>query len=130
VTDHADRLGVVILHVADLDASLRFYRDALGIPLEPGLNEPADDRWIGGHHAEVSWRGGAYLHFALFASRPPDLRVTRGAELGFLVADADALHARIAAAGAKILHAPRAEPWGRTARYLDPDGNVVGITSR
>lgn len=24
----------------------------------------------------------------------------------------------------------REEPWGTTARYADPDGNVVGVTSR
>ena len=64
-----DRLSVVIMHVADLEASLRFYRDLLGLPLEPGVNEPIDDSWIGGHHAELSWREGAYLHFALFRVR-------------------------------------------------------------
>jgi hypothetical protein len=25
---------------------------------------------------------------------------------------------------------PRDEPWGRTARYRDPDGNVVALTQR
>jgi lactoylglutathione lyase len=124
------RLIVVILHVKDLDASVRFYRDLLGIPLAPGVNEPLDDRWYGGHHAEISWREGAYLHFALFPARPPALRTTTGAEVGLLVEDAHAVHPKLVAGGATVLHPPRPEPWGATARYLDPDGNIVGVTSR
>lgn len=124
------RLVVIILHASDLEASVRFYRDLLGIPLEPGFNDPEDDPWYGGHHAELSWREGAYLHFSLFPARPPERPVTSAAEVGFLVEDARKLHEGIAAAGVPVLHEPRPEPWGVTARYLDPDGNVVGITSR
>ncbi|RIL05380.1 MAG: hypothetical protein DCC71_10625 [Proteobacteria bacterium] len=125
-----ERLIVVILRASDLAASLRFYRDALGVPLEPGLNEPESDPWIGGRHVELSYRDGAYLHFALFPARPPDFPATTSAELGFRVPDARALHERAVAAGVRVLHPPREEPWGITARYADPDGNVVGITSR
>jgi lactoylglutathione lyase len=124
-----ERLIVVILHVADLEASLLFYRDLVGVPLERGLNLPEDDPWYGGHHVELSWRDGAYLHFALFPARSVD-RVTSGVELGFLADDVRATHERMRAGGATVLHEPRPEPWGLTARYRDPDGNVVGITSR
>ena len=122
------RVILMILHVSDLERSVQFYRDLLEIPLQPGLNDPQDDPWFGGQHAEISWRDGAYLHFALFPARPPH-GATSGAELGLLVADAAQLHDRIAAR-VEVLHAPRPEPWGLTARYLDPDGNIVGITSR
>jgi lactoylglutathione lyase len=124
-----ERLAVVILHVADLDRSLRFYRDVLGIPLEPGFNAPEDDPWYGGHHVELSWRAGAYLHFALFPAKA-EARATAGAELGFHVEDVSAVHQRAIAAAVAVLHAPRDEPWGLTARYRDPDGNIVGVTSR
>ena len=126
----AERLIVVILRVSDLEASLRFYRDVLGIPLEPGFNTPESDPCYGGHHVELSYREGAYLHFALFPARPPQFPPTSSAELGFVVADAGALHEKVAASGASVLHGPRSEPWGLTARYLDPDGNIVSITSR
>lgn len=124
-----DRLSVIILHVSDLEASLRFYRDLVGLALEPGVNEPADDPWIGGHHAELSWREGAYLHFALFRVRQ-GRRPTAGAELGLHVGDVYGVHERMVAAGVVVLHEPRKEPWGITARYSDPDGNIVGVTSR
>ncbi len=122
------RLIAIILYVSDLERSVQFYRDLLQVPLEPGSNEPADDPWIGGRHAEISWRDGAYLHFALFPARPPH-RVTSGAEVGLLVADAADFHQQIASR-VEVLHEPRPEPWGLTARYLDPDGNIVGVTSR
>jgi predicted enzyme related to lactoylglutathione lyase len=35
---------------------------------------------------------------------------------------------RVLASGAKVVSGPRSEPWGNTARYLDPDGNIVSIT--
>jgi lactoylglutathione lyase len=124
-----ERLNVIILHVSDLEQSLRFYRDLIGIPLERGLNAPEDDPWFGGHHAELSWRDGAYLHFALFPVRPTH-RVTSGVELAFAVDDARAAHERMISGGAVALHEPRVEPWGVCGRYRDPDGNIVGLTSR
>ncbi len=125
-----ERLVLIVLHASDLDASLQVYRDVFGVPLEPGENEPVADPWMGGHHAELSWREGAYLHFALFPARPPERPVTTGAQVGFIVGDPDALHSKAVAAGVRVVHPPRAEPWGRTARYYDPDANVINITSR
>jgi hypothetical protein len=68
-----DRLVAVTLEVSDFDSSAARYRDAFGLDLQPGDNG-VDDRWIGGRHAEISWRDGAYLHFALYPSEgTPDL---------------------------------------------------------
>ena len=124
----AGRLVVVVLHASDLEASAGFYRSIVGIPLTAGGNEPETDLWIGGAHAEVSWYEGAYLHFAVVPARPPERPVSTGVQVGFRVPDLEAVHQRAVAAGVKVLHPPRDEPWGRTARYLDPDGNVVGIS--
>lgn len=113
------RLAFLALHVRDLDRSLRFYRDALGIPLEwSGRDVPGEP-----DHLEVSWREGAYLHFALFPGG-----TTQGAHASFFVDDVEAAHARAVAAGAHVVQEPRDEPWGRTAAYRDPDGNLVALT--
>ena len=120
------RITAIILDVADLAASTRFYRDLIGLALHQGAdNEAPGDRWISGAHAATSWTDGAFLHFALYRSKG---EVTRGAQVGFACDDLAAAHARLAAAGAPVIHPPRQEPWGETARYSDPDGNVVSLT--
>src|SRR3954453_21080376 len=118
------RLAAVILEVSDLDASTTLYREAFGLDLHPGDNG-VDDRWIGGSHAEISWTEGAYLHFALYAAKGTP---SRGVAVTFRVDDIASAHARAVAAGACVLHQPRQEPWGRSARYEDPDGNVIELT--
>ena len=120
------RLVAVILEVSDLDSSLALYRDAFGLDLHPGDNG-VDDRWIGGRHAEISWREGAYLHFALY---PAEGRPTSGVQISLSVDDIDNAHATAVGAGAHVLHEPRTEPWGRSARYEDLDGNVIELTQR
>jgi predicted enzyme related to lactoylglutathione lyase len=59
--------------------------------------------------------------------------VPGGGELGFHLAaddDLDAAVARARAFGATVVHEPRPEPWGRTARLHAPDGQLVGLTER
>ena len=122
----AGRITAIILEVSDLEASTRFYRDLVGLALHSGAdNDATGDRWISGAHAATSWTDGAFLHFALYQSKG---EVTRGAQVGFGCDDLVAAHARFAGAGVLVFHPPRSEPWGETARYADPDGNVVSLT--
>jgi len=121
------RLILLVLEVERLEVSLRFYRDQLGIALVEDKDHGGGDRWISGDHAALSWGVGAFLHFALYQSKGV---VTRDVQLGFPVADLDAVHRRLDAAGVPVIHAPRKEPWGLTARYRDPDGNSVSLTER
>ncbi|HXX48335.1 MAG TPA: VOC family protein [Myxococcota bacterium] len=121
------RLLLVVLEVADLDRSVRFYRDLLGLALhlQDHASETAGDRWISGAHAATSWHDGAFLHFALYQTKGV---VTRDVQIGFATDDLDGAHERLASAGVRYDHGPRDEPWGRTARYRDPDGNSVSLT--
>jgi len=122
------RLVLVVLEVADLAASAALYREAFGMDLHPGAdNNASGDRWIDGAHAAVSWSGGGFLHFALYQAKSPD-QTTRLAQVGFFCSDVNAAHAVAVKYGARVIHAPRQEPWGITARYEDLDGNVVSLT--
>jgi catechol 2,3-dioxygenase-like lactoylglutathione lyase family enzyme len=124
------RLIFVALNVADLERSVTFYREAFGLELHRDHNEPEADVWIGGAHAAFSWTDGAFLHFALFPASPPERSVSRDAQIGFNVTDVEEAHARAVSFGTVVVHGPRAEPWGSTARYRDPDGNLISITQR
>lgn len=106
------RLCFVSIKAKDIDASARFYREVLGVPLHRGLENP---------HHEFSWRN-PYFHFAIFPKNTMKQPV-----LTFAVDDVEAAHRKAVTAGAKVLSPPRDQPWGRTADYIDPDGNIVGL---
>lgn len=123
------RLVTVVLEVSDLDRAVALYRDGFGLDLHlsdhAGGDHGVDDRWISGRHAATTWTEGAFLHFALCESKD---QVTSGAQVSFRVDDIEGAHAAAIAAGAEVLHVPRSEPWGRSGRYRDFDGNVVELT--
>lgn len=115
----------VVLNVADLDRSMQLYRDGFGVDFHVDDHE-GDDPWTSGRHAARSWTDGAFMHFALYATK--DGSTTSGAQIAFRVSDIERAHAAAVAAGATVLHGPIAQPWGRSARYGDLDGNVIELT--
>ena len=58
--DNRSRLVTVVLEVADLERSVRLYRDGFGLALElsdhQGAEHGQDDRWISGAHGATSGR--------------------------------------------------------------------------
>src|SRR5262245_24556499 len=122
------RLVTVVLEVADLAASTRLYRDVFGLDLHTGNdNNMSGDRWTSGEHASISWYDGAFLHFSLYQAKAPG-QTTHLAQIGLTCADVYSLHDVAVKAGVKLVHPPRQEPWGITARYEDLDGNIVSVT--
>jgi lactoylglutathione lyase len=118
-----DQVGYVILFVGDLERSVAFYRDVIGVPF----------RLQGDGYVEFATDGtrfGLYDrnrleeltgHDATDPGRP-------GGEVVFLVGDVDAEAGRLRAAGATILKGPVDRAWGhRTLHVQDPDGFVVEL---
>jgi len=123
----ANRLVTVVLEVSDLDRAIAVYQDGFGLDLHLA-DHAGDDRWTSGRHAATSWTEGAFVHFALYQSK--DGQTTRSAQVGFRVADLNESHRRAVAAGIDVVHEPKPQPWGRSARYRDADGNIVELTQQ
>lgn len=96
-----------------------------GASHDSDLNDP----WYGGEHAVHSWTDGAFIHLALYPAREPNRPTITGAQVGFHVREFEAVHNRVVRSGAAVIQEPRLEPRGTTARYLDPDRNIVSITA-
>jgi catechol 2,3-dioxygenase-like lactoylglutathione lyase family enzyme len=113
---------MITLGVGDLDASVRFYRDILGLPLRPG-NEGVvafftlNGTWLAlfpradlAADATVSAEGGGFPGFTLSHN-------VRSKE------EVDRLLAHVAEAGAKIVRPAGDAFWGGyTGYFADPDG--------
>lgn len=121
----ASRLVTVVLVVSDFERSADLYSRAFGLNLHVDDHE-GDDPWTSGRHAATSWTSGEFIHFALYETK--DRNHTTGGEVGFRVADLDVAHQVAQDAGADVVHAPKDQPWGRSARYRDPDGNIIELT--
>jgi catechol 2,3-dioxygenase-like lactoylglutathione lyase family enzyme len=122
------RIGV-ILAVSDVDRSVAFYRDLLGFEVDALYDDPP--------YATLS-RDGVRLSLAEQGHPAPDrpgisLRVpahpaTQASIVVLEVADAASVHTRLVAAGAPMLAAPWAPPWGGLRCFVvDPDGYLVEI---
>jgi catechol 2,3-dioxygenase-like lactoylglutathione lyase family enzyme len=102
----------VLLRPADLDRSRRFYRDVLGLAIYREFGSP-DDPGV------VFFLGQGLLEVSGHAPGPPGASVM----IWLQVRDVHAEHARLAAAGVRILREPATEPWGLIEMWIeDPDG--------
>ena len=118
-----DRVGYVILFVEDLERSLAFYRDVIGLPFKL-----QGDGYV--EFATEGSRFGLYDRDRLdeLTGQDSTAPARPGGEVVFLVADVDAEAERLRAAGATILAGPMDRVWGhRTVHVEDPDGFVVEL---
>ncbi len=115
----------VVLIVSDLDASLQFYTELLGLPLH---HRAPNDKF-----AELDT---GVTHIALYTREAMSETLGReisaadrdqpGFELGFKVDNVDAVFAEVVAAGIEPAVEPTTKFWGqRTAYVFDPDGHLV-----
>ena len=125
MSSNVERLVTVVLTVSDLDRAVVLYGDGFGLELHIDDHQ-GDDPWTSGRHAATSWTDGAFMHFALYETK--DGAATTGAQIACRVVDIGSAHQRAMRAGAEVLHAPKPQPWGVSARYRDADGNIIELT--
>lgn len=119
----------MVLEVADLAASERFYHEIVGLPVADRWLEDRKAVWLGlgregflglwpvetgGEKAIHHGRGGVHVHFAI--------RVPGGT--------LDAARARLEELGLAVEAGWEFRPGDRAIYVDDPDGNVVELTER
>jgi lactoylglutathione lyase len=115
------RVSYAIVFVGDMQRSLSFYRDVVGLPLRfesPGWTEFATEGATLALHAAEGHDEGRDdpEHVPAGRCRP-----------GLSVPDLDAFHRRMVDAGVPCVQAPKAVFGARVARYLDPDGLAISV---
>ena len=107
------RINVVYLYVRDMERSVGFYRDLLGIPLQ------GDDHW------QEARLGGT--RFALHEAHEGSGELSSGSiHLDLEVADLEDAAERLRAAGVEVGETMRDE-WGSAATVVDPDGYRIEL---
>ena len=120
-------LGLITLVVSDYDPAIRFFADALGFEVvedSPALtNDGRPKRWV------VVRPPGAATGLLLARADGEDQAAAVGRQaagrVGFFlhVEDFGAAYTRMTGAGVRFVTAPRTEPYGQVAVFLDIAGN-------
>ncbi|WP_157157260.1 MULTISPECIES: VOC family protein [unclassified Diaminobutyricimonas] len=120
--------------VNDVDESLAFYRDALGLEVQNDVSS-GEFRWVtlgtasqpglgivlSEPHAGRSKADGDAMQELLTKGVLP--------MLVFRADDLDSTYERVRASGAEVLQEPMDQPWGpRDCAFRDPSGNTVRIS--
>jgi catechol 2,3-dioxygenase-like lactoylglutathione lyase family enzyme len=122
--------------VNDIDESLAFYRDALGLDVRNDVAsggfrwvtlgssaQPDPEFVLSEPHAGRSQADGDALQELLTKGVLP--------MIVFSADDVDATFERVLASGAEVLQEPIDQPWGpRDCAFRDPSGNMVRIQQR
>jgi catechol 2,3-dioxygenase-like lactoylglutathione lyase family enzyme len=111
----------VLIEVADIGKSLKFYRDCLGLSLASQSN---------GFATLESANAGIYLSEGRWGWEDPRAsQKTRGLGMypHFEVVNAAAAVERFRKAGYTIVQEPRTYDWGTEAFVRDPDGYVIAL---
>ena len=120
--------------VNDVDESLGFYRDALGLEVRNDVasggfrwvtlgspDQPGLEIVLSEPHAGRSQADGDALQELLTKGVLP--------MIVFQAGDLDAVFEKVRASGAEVLEEPTVQPWGpRDCAFRDPSGNLVRIS--
>ena len=107
------KVGAVILLVSNMDSSIKFYRDTLGLVVKN-----ISDEWT------EFFTSGTVL-----ALHPAKTKVKHNPNMlvGFMVSDLDSIANTLRSKNIKFFKEPKEESFGKHAIIEDPDGHLISI---
>ncbi len=112
------RVGNVILAVKDLDKSIQFYNEIIGLPIKQQRRTWVD---LGSKGALIS------LHPASLSAPHTGTSVENGITIGFLVGDLQSALEEVKSKGVKIFRETVEREAGKNAIILDPDEYMISL---
>lgn len=112
------RVGNVILAVKDLDKSVTFYSEIIGLPIKQQRRTWVD---LGSKGALIS------LHPASLTAPHAGSSIENGIIIGFLVGDVKSSIEELKAKGVKIYRDIEEREAGKNAIVLDPDEYMISL---
>ena len=113
--------------VENVNEAVTFYRDVLGLQVEPGNDRYAVVTIPGVIHFGL-WSRVAAAE-ATFGDPTAIDRIQLGFTVGLEVDSVEAASENLGARGAKVAQAPKREPWGQmTSRFLSPSGALCELS--
>lgn len=109
------KVGAVILLVSNMEKSVKFYHDTLGLPIKTKSKD-----WTELFNNDTVLA----LHPARKKSK---LKTGSGILVGFEVSDLDSTMKSLKTKKVKLYKKPREEPFGKHAILQDPDGHLISI---
>ena len=112
--------------VEDFDATVRFYRDTLGLEVEVHHDGYADVTVPGTLHFGIWSREEAAK--ATFGSPEAASSIPLGFTIGFEVDEVESAEGRLRESGIDVVQPTKTEPWKQvTSRFLTPNGAFCEI---
>jgi catechol 2,3-dioxygenase-like lactoylglutathione lyase family enzyme len=111
------KIGVVILLVSNMERSIEFYKNMLGLPLKNNSHE-----W-----AEFFKDGTTLALHPMKKKLKEQAGSAVGMLVGFMVSNMDETYQNLKRKNVKFLKEPKEESFGKHAIILDPDGYMISI---
>ncbi|MBI3254130.1 MAG: VOC family protein [Nitrosopumilales archaeon] len=115
---HIKRVGNVILAVKDLDKSIKFYNEIIGLPIRQQRRSWVD---LGSKGALLS------LHPASLTATHSGTSIENGVAIGFIVGDVKSAVEELRSKGVKIYRDVVDREAGKNAIILDPDDYMISL---
>lgn len=119
------KVGTVILLVSDMERSVKFYKDLLGLPVK---TKTQSQDWVEFFNRETTLslhpikkgKGGG-------SADSKETKLGTGTLVGFMVSDIDSTVQFLKESNVRFFKELRDEPFGKHAIIQDPDGHLISI---